>query len=331
MGVISSSEWDQFLEKHPHAHILQSRLWGEFKANFGWKPVFIQSGASGAQILFRRLPFGFSIGYIPKGPIGLFRTELLDEITKQCQVEKAIVLYVEPDSWEEEFGSNCVLNSEFETSNISIQPHRTVLISLEGDEEVWLEKMKQKTRYNIHLAEKKEITVELSSDIEVFIRLIKVTGERDQFGVHDANYYRLVYEKFSIDNSCELLIAKFHETPVAALMVFFRGKRAWYFYGASSDEMRNRMPTYLLQWEAMQLAAKRGCTEYDLWGVPDYDEVFLEKNFISRDDGLWRVYRFKRGFGGKIIRSAGVFQKIFNPPLFKLYQMAYKFQKSSHA
>ena len=331
MGVISSSEWDQFLDKHPHAHILQSRLWGEFKSNFGWKPVFIQSGASGAQILFRRLPFGFSIGYIPKGPIGLFRTELLDEITKQCQVEKAIVLYVEPDSWEEEFGYQCLLNSEFEESNISIQPRRTVLISLEGNEDYWLEKMKQKTRYNIRLAQKKEITVEPSSDIEVFNRLMKVTGERDQFGVHDANYYRLVYEKFSNNNSCELLIAKFHETPIAAIMVFFRGKRAWYFYGASSDEERNRMPTYLLQWEAMRLAAKRGCAEYDLWGVPDNDEALLENNFMSRDEGLWGVYRFKRGFGGKLMRSAGVFQKEINPPLFTLYQMVYKIRKSSLA
>ncbi|MCJ7519115.1 MAG: peptidoglycan bridge formation glycyltransferase FemA/FemB family protein, partial [Anaerolineaceae bacterium] len=318
MSVLSSSEWDIFLDNHPNAHILQSRIWGEFKANYGWKPVFIQSGTSGAQILFRRLPFGFSIGYIPKGPIGLFRKELLDEIISQCQIQKAIVLYVEPDSWEEEFDSQCLINSKFEASNLSIQPRRTILISLEGNENDWLEKMKQKTRYNIRLAQKKEICIEPSSDIKAFNHLMNVTGERNQFGIHDAKYYRSAYQLFSNNQSCELLIAKYNERPIAALMIFFRGKRAWYFYGASSEEERSRMPTYLLQWEAMKLAAKRGCSEYDLWGVPDLDETYLEKNFMSRDDGLWGVYRFKRGFGGKLVKSAGVFQKIINPPLFQL-------------
>ena len=136
---------------------------------------------------------------------------------------------------------------------------------------------------------------------------------------------------FHKENACELLIAKYHETPLAALMLFMRGKRAWYFYGASSDEERNRMPAYLLQWEAMRLAAKRGCTEYDLWGIPDFDEETLESTFMARDDGLWGVYRFKRGFGGKLVRSTGVFQKILNPPLFHLYQTIYKLRKGSLA
>ncbi len=134
--------------------------------------------------------------------------------------------------------------------------------------------MKQKTRYNIRLAQKKGITIEASNDIEVFIRLMRETGERNQFGIHNADYYRQVHRTFIQDQSCELLIAKFQETPIAALLIFMRGKRAWYFYGASSDEERNRMPTYLLQWEAMRVAAKRGCTEYDLWGIPDHDEEY---------------------------------------------------------
>ncbi len=63
------------------------------------------------------------------------------------------------------------------------------------------------------------------------------------------------------------------------------------------------MPTYLLQWEAMRWAKARGCAEYDLWGVPDADETTLEANFSERSDGLWGVYRFKRGFGGELKRS----------------------------
>jgi peptidoglycan pentaglycine glycine transferase (the first glycine) len=329
MAVISPTEWDFFLEKHPNAHILQTKLWGEFKADFGWKPVYIQSNDSGAQILFRKLPFGFSLGYIPKGPVGPFNKELFNEVIQQCNHERAIGLYLEPDSWEKEFDPKVLLDLEFEKSKISIQPIRTIFINLEGKEEDLLERMRQKTRYNIRLAQKKGITVETSEDIELFVRLIKQTSVRDQFNVHDPGYYRAVFKKFSKVNQCKLLIAKYNNHPIAGLMLFYHGNRAWYFYGASSDEERNRMPAYLLQWEAMLFAARNGCTEYDLWGVPDHDEDFLELNFTSRDDGLWGVYRFKRGFGGKVVRSAGVFEKEIKPFLFKSYQVAINLRKGS--
>jgi lipid II:glycine glycyltransferase (peptidoglycan interpeptide bridge formation enzyme) len=160
---------------------------------------------------------------------------------------------------------------------------------------------------------------------------MKLTGKRDAFGIHADRYYKSVYEIFSTKKSCEILLARYKHTPVAAMMVFFASKRAWYFYGASSNEERNRMPTYLLQWDAMRLAASRGCETYDLWGIPDFEEKFLEDNFMSRDDGLWGVYRFKRGFGGEIKRSAGVFQKVLNPGTYKAYQTVLRLRKATLA
>jgi len=106
----------------------------------------------------------------------------------------------------------------------------------------------------------------------------------------------------------------------AGLMVFAHGRRAWYFYGASASDHRDRMPTYILQWEAMRWARAHGCTEYDLWGVPDADEDTLENEFSERSDGLWGVYRFKRGFGGRLCRSAGPWDRIYQPVLYKFYE-----------
>ena len=79
------------------------------------------------------------------------------------------------------------------------------------------------------------------------------------------------------------------------------------------------MPTYLLQWQAMRWAKARGCAEYDLWGVPDEEEATLEANFESRSDGLWGVYRFKRGFGGKLIRAPEAVDRVYSPFLYRLY------------
>ncbi|MEJ2563772.1 MAG: peptidoglycan bridge formation glycyltransferase FemA/FemB family protein, partial [Anaerolineales bacterium] len=104
-----------------------------------------------------------------------------------------------------------------------------------------------------------------------------------------------------------------------AIMVFARGSRAWYLYGASTDAHRSRMPTYLLQWQAIRWARQRGCTQYDLWGVPDEDQETLEANFMRRSDGLWGVYRFKRGFGGNLVHSIGAWDRPRIPWLYRLY------------
>jgi len=331
MSIVNKSQWDGFLARHPESHILQTSEWGEFKSEFGWEPVWLISGDSGAQVLFRRLPFGYSIAYVPKGPVGKEWKELLDEINCQCKSKNAIVLYIEPDQWENEMSDSLLLKQGFRISKISIQPRRTISISLNGSEEDWLLRMKQKTRYNIRLAEKKDVKVKSSSEIDVFNQLMKVTGERDNFGVHNDQYYQSVFNHFSKSGQCELLVSFYYNQPLAGLIVFFRGSRAWYFYGASNNKERNRMPTYLIQFEAMRLASKRGCVEYDLWGVPDFELNDLEEKFMEKDKGLWGVYRFKRGFGGELKRTAGVFQRIMNPALYRLYQFAYQVKKQSLA
>jgi lipid II:glycine glycyltransferase (peptidoglycan interpeptide bridge formation enzyme) len=117
----------------------------------------------------------------------------------------------------------------------------------------------------------------------------------------------------------ELLLAEYDGKPLAALFVARHGYRAFYLYGASSDEERNRMPTYLLQWEAMTWAKARGCEEYDLWGVPDEEEAVLEAGFETRHDGLWGVYRFKRGFGGELKRAVQAMDRVYNPLLYWAY------------
>jgi lipid II:glycine glycyltransferase (peptidoglycan interpeptide bridge formation enzyme) len=181
--------------------------------------------------------------------------------------------------------------------------------------------MKQKTRYNIRLAERKAVMVKPSSDLAGFHRMLQVTGVRDSFGVHSPNYYRRAYELFNPAGNCILLQAEAEGQPLAALMAFSYGEQAWYFYGASTDLERNRMPTYLLQWEAMRWAKKQGCCRYDLWGVPDEDEEQLEAQFETRSDDLWGVYRFKRGFGGQLRRTVGAYDRVYLPLLYQVYRL----------
>jgi len=278
------------------------------------------AGGAGAQVLFRRLPLGFSIAYIPKGPIGSDWAELLVEVDAICRKNRAVLLKVEPDGWVEAETEAARQLKGFHAGGIPIQPRRTISVNLSGSEETILDRMKQKTRYNIRLAERKGVTIRPSTDLEGFNSLMKVTAKRDGFGKHSFEYYRCVYNLFKPKGMVELLLAEYAGNPLAALMVFARGIRSWYFYGASNDMERNRMPTYLLQWEAMRWARKKGCIEYDLWGVPDEEEFVLEDQFETRHDGLWGVYRFKRGFGGTLQRSQQTWEKVYNPPLYSIYR-----------
>ena len=71
----------------------------------------------------------------------------------------------------------------------------------------------------------------------------------------------------------------------------------------------------------LKIAAKaRGCSSYDLYGVPDHSLEVLEAHFRERRDGLWGVYRFKRGFGGQLVRGVGAYDYVYNKPLHWVYR-----------
>jgi peptidoglycan pentaglycine glycine transferase (the first glycine) len=242
-----------------------------------------------------------------------------EEIDSVCKKNHAIFLKIEPDTWTNEFQPANLQTFKLSTHNI--QPPRTIVIDIKDSEETILARMKPKCRYNIRLAEKKGVIVRAWDDIPAFHEMMTVTGGRDNFGVHSQECYQRAYELFHPRGTCELLLAEYEGKPLASLMVFANGKRAWYVYGSSNDQERNRMPTYLLQWEAIRWAKARGCEEYDLWGVPDENEETLEANFESSHDGVWGVYRFKRGFGGQVKRAAQAVDRVYNPLLYWLYTM----------
>ncbi len=302
-------------------HLLQSPLWGQFKAHFGWEPEVFSTPTATAQVLFRKLPGGLSIAYLPKGPVGQDWASLWQQVDTACKKRHAVFLQIEPDLAETDLTPELENQlSVFTIEPHTIQPRGTILIDLQADEDELLARMKQKTRYNIRLAEKKGVVVRQSNDLQDFYRLMQTTGTRDGFAVHDVSYYQKAYDLFSPTGACVLLGAFHQEQPLAYLMLFLSGERSWYFYGASDDASRNLMPTYLLQWEAMRWSKAHGAKIYDLWGIPDATEEELEEQFMRRADGLWGVYRFKRGFGGVVTRSAPAYIRIYKPLLYRVYQ-----------
>lgn len=333
---VDPARWDPFVRGHPNNHLLQGSLWGEFKSRFGWEHERValmddEEIVAGAQVLYRPLPAGLgTLAYVPKGPVVDWEDEdqlkaVVDALGRQARERGAIGITLEPHRLDTSENRERMEGLGFHPSPLgSVQPRRTIMVDLTPDEDDILMAMKSKTRYNIRLAGRKGVTCRPAEkeDVSTFFEMMETTAERGEFDIHSRAYYETAFRLFVPEDRARLLFAEVEGEPVAALMVFALPPRSWYFYGASSNRHRDKMPTYLLQWEAMRWAKSLGCETYDLWGIPDEDEETLEDEFMERSDGLWGVYRFKRGFGGEVVRSVGAWDRIFAPIRYQLYRWA---------
>jgi len=297
-----------------------------------------------ASVLQRSLPVGgFSarmrIFYAPKGPLLDWENiELRDQVIADLQQfsrkQRAIFLKIDPDVQIDIEESHHTEDIPFITglklqqslhsngwhySPDQIQFRNTMLIDLTASEAEILERMKQKTRYNIRLADRKGVTIRRGTpdDYAILYRMYAETSLRDNFTIRHEEYYRNVWISFpppgkqQITQPCsQSLIAEVDGEPVAAIIIFFFANKAWYLYGMSRQIHREKMPNYLLQWEAIRLSKSLGCQVYDLWGAPEV---------MDQTDPLWGVYRFKDGLGGKRVRYLGAWDYPAQPLLYKFY------------
>jgi peptidoglycan pentaglycine glycine transferase (the first glycine) len=329
-------EWDEFVLRRG-GHLLQSWGWGEFKARFGWEAerLVVRYQASGelqgaAQVLVRRMLLG-SMAYVPKGPVADPRdretwVRLLRTLRNWGRERGVAFLKIEPN-WEGEHPLAPLFEEEgYRAAAHAVQPRTTILVTLEKDEEEILQQMKPKTRYNIRLAERKGVTVREGGEgeVSVFYELMEETKDRDAFGIHGRGYYLEAWRTFAPQDRARLFLAYYGDEPLAGLMAFAFGSTAYYLYGASSNRHRNLMPNHLLQWRAMLWAREQGYTTYDLWGVPDEageEEEDMEE--VLGRGGLWGVYRFKRGFGGRVARYSPSYDYVYSPFLYWLGTRVY--------
>lgn len=325
------ASWNRFVAAHDAGTLLQTSQWGTLKSEFGWDwdLVTVNDGdaiVAGAVVLYRPLPLRLgTLAYVPRGPL-VDWTDLdlvkrfFDRLHQVVRRRRAWACWVEPEALDGSEAESALRDVGYGPASRTIQPRSTIVVDLMPSEDDILMAMKSKTRYNIRLAERKDVKVRAGSvdDATLYYDLMVETGERNEFGVHSGDYYRRALELFGPQEQVALFLAEYEDEPLAGLLAFAVGDKAWYIAGASSNRHRNRMPAYAIQWAAMQWAKARGCATYDLWGIPDADEDRLEEEFTERSDGLWGVYRFKRGFGGEVIRYVGLWER----PLHPLYPLA---------
>ena len=341
-SFLQSDFWASFKEKYGwtshHLHVRYREEDGEASFYF--------------TILTRCLASSFFIGYVPMFPKILKKedsySELLSEIMKEFHKQfKSTLIFIRFDldlSFEvnNALGDGCYTDKAkrpkltlkktngfcLTKAKTDIQPPDTVILNLMPNEDELLSQFKSKWRYNIRLSQKKGCVVrkvamkteeEIEKGIDLFYALYETTSVRDGIAIHSKDYYKdlfLLANKYP-DISVRLYVAFYNEEALSAIIVMFYKDESTYLYGASSNEKRNLMPTYLLQWRAILDAKEWGAKVYDFYGIPPLDDPHHP---------MAGLYRFKTGFGGVIIHRIGSIDVYKNTFLYKLYSIIENFR-----
>lgn len=314
--------FNAFVSRGPKGHILQSFQWGEVKGGTGWVPLRLVVEDQGeiiaaAGILERRVPIlGKKIFYTPRGPVLDYSNRelfdfLLGEIAMVGRQRGAFVLKVDPDipssdtaldAYLKEKGFQSQSNQDFD----GIQPRYVFRMDISPPVDELFANMHSKTRYNVRLARRKGVVIKddcSRKDLVPFYEILKVTAERDNFLIRSFEYFELMWDFLVEEGLAKLFMAEYEGQYIAGTLAFIFGDKAWYIYGASSNQYRNVMPNYLLQWTMIQWAKENGCTMYDFRGVPGN---------LTEDNPLYGLYRFKKGFGAEYVEFVGEYDLVYS-------------------
>jgi lipid II:glycine glycyltransferase (peptidoglycan interpeptide bridge formation enzyme) len=339
--ITQRDRWNDALRALPYAHILQTWEWGEFKRETtGWQPLRFafkreREIVGMASVGVRRIGL-FALMYASKGPalnyadpqITNFTLNFLEKLARRhfavwLKIDPDVVLATgvpnDADDKPDTVGQALTANLQargWRFSADQIQFRNTVNLDLAPTEDELLAAMSQNTRRKVRVAQRDGVSVRVGTvdDLPLLYELYQQTGTRDGFLIRPRAYYLHEWRYLIEAGLAQPLIAEYAGKALAHVILFHFGRKCWYFYGASSNEERDKMPNYLLQWEAMRWAKAHGYALYDMWGAP---------NEFVESDGMWGVYQFKRGFRGTVTRHIGAWDTAPYPLLYKAYTELY--------
>lgn len=317
-------EWNALVQDN----FLQSWEWGEMQQSYGrevrrYVIQYLLEPVAAIQFVVYPLAFGRKYVFSPRGPVvctdnvGRLQSALdsfmrVPGVLEWFAAEKILF-------WRAESTSPLLADMTAWTQVADVQPAHTITLDLTQTTDELLSQMKQKTRYNIRLAERKGVRIEWPTDYapatERFLTLVNATSERHGIRHHPNAYYKKMVEQLAPQGMLTIGEAWHQDMLLSSCIFIHHGNTTTYLHGASSEEKKNLMGPYALQWAAIERAKAAGMATYDFFGVSP------EGNTKHRLAG---VTRFKEGFGGVRVQYPGTFEF----PISRLWYMIYRTLKS---
>ncbi|MBI2019126.1 peptidoglycan bridge formation glycyltransferase FemA/FemB family protein [Candidatus Daviesbacteria bacterium] len=317
--ITNEKVWEDFLSKQEEANFLQSWYWGEFHKSLGHKiqrnGFFKEDNLAGVCLTvlenakrgkYLTVPGGPILDWHDKNIVNLFVTTI-KEIAKK---ESCAFVRVRPQLKSDDFSKNLFKKLGFKNAPMHLHAELTSQLDITLPEEQLLANMRKATRYEIKKGISSEIKLETNSDektIKDFYNLQIETAKRQKFVPFPYKFLSEQFKVFLEKNMAILYSAKLGNKLLAQAFIIFYGTEAAYHYGASTEEGRKYPGAYLIQWEAIKEAKKRGFKRYNFWGVaPEND----------KDHRFSGLSLFKRGFGGEDFEYLHAQDLIINYPRY---------------
>lgn len=323
------SEQDKTAFNRIVTHPLQSWEWGEFRKQSGLTVERLgffkgQQLVSGIQVSFHQIPFThFTIGYIPKGPLPT--QEQIEALKDLGSKHNAVFIQLEPNVIKQSAISNPPAGEAGQRSDYlkpSARPlftRYTFHIDLTKSEEELLKSFHSKTRYNIRVAQKHEVTIQEENTEEAFAAYLALTQEttkRQGFYAHTPGYHKLMWETLHHANIAHLLTARYQGQIITTWIVFVFNHVLYYPYGASTQQHKEVMASNLMMWEAIRWGKMHGAKLFDLWGTPGPDP--------KPTDPYYGFHRFKLGYNPQLVEFVGSYDLVLKQPHYQLFTIADK-------
>ena len=324
-------EYEQFLQSNPKGHFAQTLQWAHLK-DMWHNEVVLSLDKNGRikgsmSLLIRKIPFfNSTIMYSPRGPVcDIYDKdtikELIDGAKELAKKHKSYVLKIDPDVpvTDEKFKSimkECGFKSKSSKNFEGIQPNFVFRKNISGmSEQEAFDSFHSKHRYNVRLSIKKGCSVKIGKreDLKAFVDIMMETGVRDGFVPRSLEYFEKMYDE--LGDMMRLYLVYYDNKVISGAISILYGNKVWYLYGASSNEFRNVMPNYLMQWEMIKWAIEEKCDIYDFRGVSgDLDE----------SNPMYGLYRFKKGFNGDLVEFVGALDYVFKPFMYFIVEKGEK-------
>ncbi|KKR44920.1 hypothetical protein A2434_00870 [Candidatus Woesebacteria bacterium RIFOXYC1_FULL_41_14] len=286
-------------------HPLQTSFWGKFRKAWGNEVLETRWGI----LTVHRLPLtSYKLAIFEKGPTPT--QEMLADLRKIAKENNIVFVKLEPNCLKSENLINLV------ESNGSVPGKRfftptTFWIDLTKSEEELLKSFSSKTRYNIRLAQRKEVVVKEDNSDKAFNRYLELTREttlRQAFFAHSERYHKLMWKILREANIAHLLTATYQGEIITTWVLFKWHDFLYYPYGASTEKYKEVMANNLMMWEAIKFGRNLGLKTFDLWG---------------REEGKGFT-KFKEGYNPKVIEFLGTWDLVVNKPIYQIYTFAEK-------
>jgi hypothetical protein len=302
-----------FQQSWGYADILASRRNCEHEELSFWEGDELIGLAS---VRVRRVPIlGIGVAYVAGGPLvhrgvdgDLFRFRgCLESLRDEYVVRRKLILRVLAPigdcRWNLE--ANTVMSGIGMVPSQSGRAYRTLLLDLDRPLEVIRKDLVQKWRNCLNASEKEGLSVCWTSEPKAFSQF-RVNHEcfvnsKGFFLDLDATFYESIRNKFDNDAALELALVEIDGTPAASHLGSYLGDTAVYLLGFTEDLALSRKAAYFLHWEVIKRAKSYGMKWYDLGGIDPEENP--------------GVFKFKSGFGGLDVRSAGPME--FSPGIIR--------------